>query len=266
MVSPLPIHKSFFANFECSYKYHPSSLHSALFPSPGHEHSEGQRSRKRRRVSPQTGSDNGTRTDSSSHPSGRSVVLETSSETFILRPQLQSHSDERDKENASTEERKSLQYSLALVVEESKETVVQDKDVEIPDAEPSGRTEDIVEPPKGDTETALAPPAAVKDSEETSSTMGESSTTAQPNTEPAVTSVSPTSQPLVTPSEAPQDVTKTTTVQVLQRDLGEDNLDFTEDGLNVLSGEVENGSRRGFKLEVKTWRWAEQTSEVIEVR
>lgn len=46
-------------------------------------------------------------------------------------------------------------------------------------------------------------------------------------------------------------------VEELQRDLAEDNFDFTEDGVNVLGSKVENGMRRGWKIEVRSWRWAE---------
>lgn len=46
-------------------------------------------------------------------------------------------------------------------------------------------------------------------------------------------------------------------VEELQRDLAEDNFDFTEDGVSVLSGKAENGMRRGWKIEVRSWRWAE---------
>ncbi|KAI0791941.1 hypothetical protein C8Q75DRAFT_610481 [Abortiporus biennis] len=50
---------------------------------------------------------------------------------------------------------------------------------------------------------------------------------------------------------------ETPTLQVLQRDLLEDNLDFADDGVSVLSSEVENGMRRGWKIEVKCWRFAD---------
>lgn len=253
--------------FESSYKYHPKSLRSALFPSPDHDQSDGQRSRKRRRVSPQTDSASTVQAESSFIR--RSLLLETSSETFVLRPQPQPRIGERDKENASIDDRKPRQYSLALVVHEDKVADAQDKDVEIPDAKPSGRPPIAVEPPKSDAETVPPPADVVKgDSEASPDAEAAASSDIPPIKPNTTTSVLLTSQPTAPPSEVPHEKpqgNRKTTIHVLQQGIGEDNLDFAEDGVNVLSDEVENGSRRGFKLEVKTWRWTDLDSEVIEV-
>ncbi|THG98476.1 hypothetical protein EW026_g3720 [Hermanssonia centrifuga] len=46
-------------------------------------------------------------------------------------------------------------------------------------------------------------------------------------------------------------------VQILQRNLGEDDLIFDTDGISILGNEVENGMRRGWKIKARSWRWAE---------
>ena len=46
-------------------------------------------------------------------------------------------------------------------------------------------------------------------------------------------------------------------IQILHRDLGEENFDFVLDGINVVSGEVVNGMRKGWKLEARQWKWVQ---------
>lgn len=45
-------------------------------------------------------------------------------------------------------------------------------------------------------------------------------------------------------------------LQVLQRNLTEEELVFDADGVGVVSKEVENGARKGWKIEAKSWRVA----------
>lgn len=47
-----------------------------------------------------------------------------------------------------------------------------------------------------------------------------------------------------------------TQLEVLQRDVGQDDLLFDALGISVLSNQIENGMRRGWKIEAKSWRWA----------
>lgn len=49
---------------------------------------------------------------------------------------------------------------------------------------------------------------------------------------------------------------RTTTIEVLQRNLTPDDILFDADGISILSHEVENGMRKGWKIEARTWRWA----------
>lgn len=46
------------------------------------------------------------------------------------------------------------------------------------------------------------------------------------------------------------------TLQVLQRDLSAEQFIFDEDGVGVVSTDVENGAQKGWKIEVKSWRLA----------
>lgn len=48
-------------------------------------------------------------------------------------------------------------------------------------------------------------------------------------------------------------------IQVLQKNLTEDDLLFDTDGISILSSDVENGMRSGWKIEAKTWRWADES-------
>ena len=48
-------------------------------------------------------------------------------------------------------------------------------------------------------------------------------------------------------------------IQVLQRNLGEDDLLFDVDGISILGGDVQNGMRVGWKIEARTWRWADES-------
>lgn len=52
-------------------------------------------------------------------------------------------------------------------------------------------------------------------------------------------------------------------VQVLQRNLGEDDLVFDADGVSILVGEPENGTRKGWKIEATTWRWATEVPKFV---
>ena len=46
-------------------------------------------------------------------------------------------------------------------------------------------------------------------------------------------------------------------IQILHRDLGEENFEFLPDGIHVLSGEAVNGMRKGWKLEARQWKWVQ---------
>ena len=52
-------------------------------------------------------------------------------------------------------------------------------------------------------------------------------------------------------------------IQVLHRNLNEDDLVFDADGISILVGEPLNGMRNGWKIEAKSWRWA--SGEVLKV-
>ena len=45
-------------------------------------------------------------------------------------------------------------------------------------------------------------------------------------------------------------------LQVLQRDLVAEQFVFDEDGVGIVGNDVENGARKGWKIEVRSWRLA----------
>ncbi|GJE93875.1 hypothetical protein PsYK624_100400 [Phanerochaete sordida] len=57
-------------------------------------------------------------------------------------------------------------------------------------------------------------------------------------------------------SEPAPSKTPLTTLEVLQRNAAQADLLFDDDGISVLSNQVENGMRKGWKLEARSWRWA----------
>ncbi|KAJ3554821.1 hypothetical protein NM688_g2908 [Phlebia brevispora] len=52
-------------------------------------------------------------------------------------------------------------------------------------------------------------------------------------------------------------------VQVLHRNLREEDFVFDLDGINILVGEGENGMRKGWKMEARTWRWATEVPQLV---
>ena len=57
--------------------------------------------------------------------------------------------------------------------------------------------------------------------------------------------------------ELPDEARLPVEIQILHRDLGEENFEFALDGINVVSGEVVNGMRKGWKLEARQWKWVQ---------
>lgn len=75
---------------------------------------------------------------------------------------------------------------------------------------------------------------------------------------PAVMEVEPqeTEPQLAPPEPEPKEIPP---IQVLQKNLTENDLLFDTDGISILSSDVENGMRSGWKIEAKTWRWADES-------
>lgn len=55
---------------------------------------------------------------------------------------------------------------------------------------------------------------------------------------------------------APKKKSESSKLQVLQRDITAEQFIFELDGIGVVSNEVENGARKGWKMEVRSWRLA----------
>lgn len=66
----------------------------------------------------------------------------------------------------------------------------------------------------------------------------------------------PVSKPAVSAPPKPQVEKFITTLEVLQRNVGQGDLLFDAEGISVLSSQVENGMRKGWKIEARSWRWA----------
>lgn len=62
--------------------------------------------------------------------------------------------------------------------------------------------------------------------------------------------------PATRPSPPPPKQEYLTTLQVLQRDLTPEQFVFDVDGVGVVSNDVEDGVRKGWKMEVRSWRLA----------
>ncbi|EKM50690.1 uncharacterized protein PHACADRAFT_264097 [Phanerochaete carnosa HHB-10118-sp] len=65
---------------------------------------------------------------------------------------------------------------------------------------------------------------------------------------------------IVPPSTEPKSVV---TLEVLQRNVGQADLHFDADGISILSSQVDNGMRKGWKIEARTWRWATEELTAI---
>ncbi|CAL1714111.1 unnamed protein product [Somion occarium] len=315
---------------DISYEYHPSGLKAALFPLSGDESETDSRARKRRRLSAESSqkqvevdTKDGSRTSS-----GRSVLLQTSCEIFVLQPQTKLPVGEQNKENIEDEVQKPHpRYSISLVTREpsSPDQAPNDSADSVPATEPS-KTSDVpmlgsdvdTRPPKapvkptdssqavpsiestttpstegtkpdlgahvngnhvisntdapmsdavpstGNSDASLHPTAslaeggdsvgATSNSYKTEAKVPTSGAKTEPTSAPTVNAFTP----LLSSAKArDRQLPQKTVLQVLQQDLTEDNFIFAEDGVSILSSDEENGIRKGFKLEVRTWRWAD---------
>lgn len=103
------------------------------------------------------------------------------------------------------------------------------------------------------TEEAKQTPAAA-------STTTEESNSAAAASDAQARGSSPSGQAKVLPTPpkepAPKKKALSTLLQVLQRDLTEDEFVFDTDGVGVVGRVIENGTRKGWKIEAKSWRLA----------
>ena len=73
---------------------------------------------------------------------------------------------------------------------------------------------------------------------------------------PPVSSKAPENDHTSTSTKSPIEPNPThPALQILHRSLVQSNFDFTQEGLCILSDKVENGVRKGWRMEAKRWRW-----------
>lgn len=273
------------------FKYHPDALKTVLFPQPASEMRPSKR-RKLARAENNTPSD--TQGDGSGDEElipQRAVVVESLWESFLIsqRGQIPSSELESDKENAATDGGSvdslgtgtgGRRYVVALLPNAggthgklprctgAQDGAGQHAEKSTVDGNPTLEKNDRVNglsemstlngltqsTSGGDTadsekigEAVAAVPAASTDG----GGAGAQSKAVPVDREMAVTPA-PSSK---ASDESTEDGTGP--IQILHRDLGEENFEFLADGINVVSTEVVNGMRKGWKLEAQQWKWVQ---------
>lgn len=252
-----------------SFKYHPDALRDVLFPQPAAE----SRPSKRRKVgaSPENatsepatdaGSDDGLSEQ-------RAVVVETMWESFLIsqRGQIPSGEGESDKENAGDgSDGGGRRYVIAVLTtaggtagklprprskaQDSQEQAVPTSDALVV-SKPNGvQTHETTLPV---TDTTIPTPSIT----ENGSTL-----TPLPDALQDAPANGASKEPTPTPSKASDESTEATDdangpIQILHHNLSEENFEFLPDGIHVLSSEVENGMRKGWKLQAQQWKWVQ---------
>lgn len=274
------------------FKYHPDALKTVLFPQPASEMRPSKR-RKLARAENNTPSD--TQGDGSGDEElipQRAVVVETLWESFLIsqRGQIPSSELESDKENAATDGGSvdslgtgtgGRRYVVALLPNAGgthgklpRCTGAQDggagqhAEKSTADGNPTlekndranglsemstlnGLTQSTSGGDTADSEKIGDAVAAVPAASTDGGGAGAQSKAVPVDREMAVTPA-PSSK---ASDESTEDGTGP--IQILHRDLGEENFEFLADGINVVSTEVVNGMRKGWKLEAQQWKWVQ---------
>ncbi|KAL1940862.1 hypothetical protein VTO73DRAFT_7903 [Trametes versicolor] len=254
---------------EIGFKYHPDALRDVLFPQPAAE----SRPSKRRKVgaSPENatsepatdaGSDDGLSEQ-------RAVVVETMWESFLIsqRGQIPSGEGESDKENAGDSgDGGGRRYVIAVL------TNAGGTSGKLPRPRPKAQDSQQQSVPAPDTQEAPKPNGVhthesalpVTDAPTPTPSITENGSTLTPLPEaPQEVPVNGASkEPTPTPSKASDESTEATDdangpIQILHHNLSEENFEFLPDGIHVLSSEVENGMRKGWKLQAQQWKWVQ---------
>ncbi|OSD04904.1 hypothetical protein PYCCODRAFT_1363462 [Trametes coccinea BRFM310] len=239
---------------EIGFKYHPDALKDVLFPRTT---GDSRPSKRRRLGSAADQSTSEPATDASSDDGlsqQRAVVVETLWESFLISQhgQIPVADGESDKENASDgTEGGSIggrRYVIALI------TNAGGTAGKLPPSAKSAASIGELNKTNGtqskDTPTDATGGAAAGKAVGTASSeaAGVSAKDASPESTPA-------------PSKASDDADVTDDgngpIQILHRDLGEENFEFLPDGIHVLSSEVSNGLRKGWKMEAQQWKWVQ---------
>ncbi|KAI0331683.1 hypothetical protein GY45DRAFT_1248347 [Cubamyces sp. BRFM 1775] len=263
---------------EIGFKYHPDALREVLFPRSG---SDSRPSKRRKLGSSAEQSASEPPTDAGSDDGlsqQRAVVVETLWESFLIsqRGQIPAGDGESDKENAGDDAESSStsgnrRYTIALITNAGgtagklsrarKALGGAEPSVAASEAEPSepkingSHTGDSAEPPN----STPAKPAVLTDG--TSSSVAERGATAASavSLPAAPENGDATHETTPAPSKTSDDLTDDGNgpIQILHRNLGEENFEFLPDGISILSTEVSNGLRKGWKLEAQMWKWVQ---------
>lgn len=249
----------------CSFKYHPDALRDVLFPQPAAE----SRPSKRRKVG--TSPENATSepaTDAGSDDGlseQRAVVVETMWESFLIsqRGQIPSGEGESDKENAGDSgDGGGRRYVIAVL------TNAGGTSGKLPRPRPKAQDSQQQSVPAPDTLEAPKPNGVhthesalpATDAPTPTPSITENGSTLTPLPEVPVNGAS--KEPTPTPSKVSDESTEATDdangpIQILHHNLSEENFEFLPDGIHVLSSEVENGMRKGWKLQAQQWKWVQ---------
>ncbi|KAI0691785.1 hypothetical protein C8T65DRAFT_82035 [Cerioporus squamosus] len=257
---------------EIGFKYHPDALKSILFPQST---SEGRPSKRRKLAASADNAASDTPPPDSSSDAElvpqRAVVVETLWESFLIsqRGQITSGESgdaepESDKENTSASADGSARRYVIALLTNAGGTAGKLPRKAVTTAAKTGEgtcERKPVPEPEGDGTSASAPQldTAPGRAEKVSKDSGSSA----PSTDPAPSASAP--QPLERAQSKASDESADDAddadgngpIQILHHDLGEENLEFLEDGIHVLSSEVVNGMRKGWKLEAQQWKWVQ---------
>ena len=260
----------------CSFKYHPAALRSILFPQSSED-----RPSKRRRLTAiadnapsdtpptDTGSDDELLTQ-------RAVVVETLWESFLISQRGQIPSGEggegepeSDKENTSTSaDGAARRYVIALLTNAGGTAGRLPRkpaasSAKAPESEGEGENKSV---PEGDqrphvngaAQSGAAPGEDDNTNADAASKEGGSAPTTQPDAHaPVPASQREQSKASDESVDDGEEGDADGPIKILHRDLGEENFEFLTDGIHVLSSEVVNGMRKGWKLEAQQWKWVQ---------
>ncbi|KAH9893565.1 hypothetical protein C8Q73DRAFT_648035 [Cubamyces lactineus] len=263
---------------EIGFKYHPDALREVLFPRSGNDPRPSKR-RKLGTSAEQSASEPPTDVSSDDGLSQqRAVVVETLWESFLIsqRGQIPAGDGESDKENMgddaeSSSTSGSRRYTIALItnaggtagkLSRSRKAIGgAEPSVAAPETQPSepklngSHTDASGEP------VDLTPAKSAVPADETSSSAAKGGATVTPDASlpAAAANGDATHETTPAPSKASDDLTDDGNgpIQILHRNLGEENFEFLPDGISILSTEVANGLRKGWTLEAQMWKWVQ---------
>lgn len=257
------------------FKYHPETLRKILFPQPKSsallDSAAPGRSAKRRRLDSKSRAGTQTPTPPQAQPvedidfsPQRAVLVETTWESFLISRHSASHSasekPDKEKENqvgGADTTAQAHRYTVTLLPEVGGAAGKLNKSQGF--EEKAGTLETA--PPTRASKTAASEPISQKSSAKNAATTADRTTQAEQTS----TSSGPDAGGRNSKRGAPPSLSLPLTdssedeegsLQVLHRDLGENSIQFADDGV-VFVNDVVDGAHEGWKLEAKRWRWVQ---------